>query len=194
MIELRINGETQRVDPGTMEELQHQIARHIPSEHGVCRLLVNGSETSDTRLGQLDLIGVRDVSVESAPLSSIAHDAVSGTVEWIGRICGVLDSIADDYRLGREAEGSNRLASAVDALQVLVNLLQGIRTHAPMQPTDRERMSEEWEQAERELNRVVEGLHVDLQSHDCVALADRTGYALPRCLERFRRLLGEVST
>jgi hypothetical protein len=192
MIELEVNGKPRTIHPTTMQELEAELERPVPQDHGVCRLLVNGREIERRQLAEYDLASVRQVRIESAPLASIAQNAADETGEWIGRICGVLDSVAEDYRFGREADANGRLASVIDALQVLVHLLGGIHAHAPIAPAQRGAFSEAWLGAELELRSAVDDIGRDLEAHDAVALADVTGYTLPRCLGRFRSLLEQV--
>jgi hypothetical protein len=192
MIELEVNGKPQTIDPSSMQELEEQIARPVPRDHGVCRLLVNGREIEQRQLAEYELASVRQVRIESAPLADIARGAVDETREWIGRICGVLDSVAEDYRFGREADANARLANVIDALQVLVHLLGGIHAHAPIAPSRRDAFDSEWVKAETELRRAIDDIARDLAAHDYVSLADIAGYALPRCLGQFGGLLERV--
>lgn len=192
MIELEVNGKPRTIHPTSMQELEAEIERPVPQDHGVCRLLVNGREIERRQLAEFDLASVRQVHIESAPLASIAQGAVEETAEWIGRICGVLDSVAEDYRFGREADANARLANVIDALQVLVHLLGGIHAHAPVPAPQRSAFSTSWQDAEQDLRLAIDGIGRDLEAHDTVALADLTGYTLPRCLERFRTLLEQV--
>ncbi len=192
MIELDINGKPRTIHPTSMQELEAEIERPVPRDHGVCRLLVNGREIEPRQLAEYDLASVRQVRIESAPLASIARDAVGETREWIGRICGVLDSVAEDYRFGRDADANGRLANVIDALQVLVHLLGGIHAHAPIAAAERASFSKAWQEAEIELRAAIDGIGRDLEAHDTVALADLTGYTLPRCLGGFRTLLEQV--
>jgi hypothetical protein len=193
MIELEINGKPRTIHPTSMQELEAEIERPVPRDHGVCRLLVNDREIERRQLAEYDLASVRKVRIESAPLASIARNAVGETGEWIGRICGVLDSVAEDYRFGREAEANGRLANVIDALQVLVHLLGGIHAHAPIAADRRESFGKAWQEAELELRGAIDDIGRDLEAHDTVALADLTGYTLPRCLGRFGTLLEQVS-
>lgn len=192
MIELEVNGKPRTIHPTSMQELEAEIERPVPQDHGVCRLLVNGREIERRQLAEYDLASVRKVRIESAPLASIATNAVGETIEWIGRICGVLDSVAEDYRFGREADANGRLANVIDALHVLVHLLGGIHAYAPIAADQRGSFSKAWQDAEVELRATIDGIGRDLEAHDSVALADLTGYTLPRCLGRFRSLLEQV--
>ena len=192
MIELEINGKPRTIHPTSMQELEAEIERPVPQDHGVCRLLVNGREIERRQLAEYDLASVRQVRIESAPLASIAQSAIEETAEWIGRICGVLDSVAEDYRLGREADANGRLANVIDALHVLVHLLGGIHAHAPIAAAQRHSFSKTWQDAEVALRAAIDGIGRDLEAHDTVALADLTGYTLPRCLGSFRDLLEQV--
>jgi hypothetical protein len=192
MIELEINGKPRTIHPTSMQELESEIERPVPQDHAVCRLLVNGREIERRQLAEYDLANVRQVRIESAPLASIALGAVEETSEWIGRICGVLDSVAEDYRFGREADANGRLASVIDALQVLVHLLGGIHTHAPIAAPERDSFSTSWQDAEVELRSAIDDIGRLIEAHDGVGLADVTGYTLPRCLASFRTLLEQV--
>ena len=192
MIELEINGQPRTIHPTSMQELEAEIERPVPQDHGVCRLLVNGREIERRQLAEYDLASVRKVRIESAPLASIALGAVEETSDWIQRICGVLDSVAEDYRFGREADANGRLASVIDALQVLVHLLGGIHAHAPLAADQRDGFAKAWQGAEVELRSAIDDIGRNLEAHDSVGMADLTGYTLPRCLGRFRGLLEQV--
>ena len=192
MIELDINGKPRTIHPTSMQELEAEIERPVPRDHGVCRLLVNGREIEPRQLAEYDLASVRKVRVESAPLASIARDAVGETSDWIRRICGVLHSVAEDYRFGREVDANGRLASVIDALQVLVHLLGGIHAHAPIAAEQRASFGKSWQDAEAELRLAIDRIGRGLEAHDTVGLADLTGYALPRCLGSFGTLLEQV--
>jgi len=192
MIELDVNGKPHRIDPRSIEELARAITGPVPSGHGVCRVLVNGREMAESQPAQCDLATVRHVRVESAPFHEIASGAVAETSEWITRICGVLDSIANDYRFGNESQATGRLPNVADALQVLVHLLDGLRAHLPVASGRRTDFTDQWQAAQLELRDAIDDLARDLEAGDPVQLADRTGYTLPRKLSRFRELLAEI--
>ena len=192
MIQLEINGHPHTINPGTIEELESAITAPVPADHGVCRVVVDGHEMGESQLAQCDLAQVRHVRVESAPLREIAQNAVKETSDWIARICGVLESIANDYRLGRESDASGRLVHVADALQVLVHLLHGLHVHLPVDAQTHPEFGAQFEEAQCDLRDAIDGLAQDLEHNDPVVLADRLGYGLPRCLSRFQDLLKEA--
>jgi hypothetical protein len=192
MIQIEINGERRGLAPTSMKELQDLLALAVPRGHGVCIFRVNGRDIADAELASFDLASVRGIEMRSEPLAEIARRSVRETREWIGRICGVLESISSDYRLGRETAGAGRLVQLVDALQVLVHLLEGIHAHMELGDEVRRRIAPQWAGAHSSLCEAIEGIASDLESGDAVQLADRTGYALPRCLGTFRELLGQL--
>lgn len=192
MIELAINGVQQTLDPPSSADLKDHLHRSVPHGHVICRLLVNGLEVDEARLDEFALDSIQTLEVQTAAPTELARSSLPETREWIQRICGVLDSISEDYRLGREGEGANRLVSVVDALQVLIGLLDGIHSSLPMDAAVRLRFEEPWQEAASDLEAAVRGLMEDLEAGDPLRLADRTGYALPRSLGRFRDVLGEI--
>jgi len=192
MIQVEINGQRRGLTPSSMKELQDLLALAVPRGHGVCVFRVNGRDIADVELASFDLSSVRGIELRSEPLGEIARRSVRETREWIGRICTVLESISGDYRLGRETAGASRMVHLVDALQVLVHLLDGIHAHLELGDELRRRIAPLWSGAHASLCEAVEGIASDLESGDAVQLADRTGYALPRCLGTFRELLGQL--
>jgi len=192
MIQLEINGARQTVDPRSIEELSDHLRRAIQPGHVICVLVVNGLEVAESRLDEFDVGSIRTLEVRAAAPADLARQALGETREWIERICNVLDSIAQDYRLGREDNGTARLVPVVDSLHVLVGLLQGIHAALELDHASRARLEAPWKEAENELKRSVEGLMEDLEAGDPVRLADRTGYALPQSLGRFREVLGGI--
>ncbi len=193
MIQLDINGISETIAPSSIGELRSSLQRTLQPGHVITVLRVNGLEVAEERLDEFDPTAIRTLEVQTALPADLARESLAETREWIERICGVLDSIAQDYRLGRENEGASRLVSVVDALQVLVGLLQGIHVSLDLDPGTRGRIAVPWQDAESELKLSVEGLMQDLEEGDPERLADRTGYALPHSLGRFRDVLAEIS-
>jgi hypothetical protein len=136
---------------------------------------------------------IRRVQVVTESLVELAHQAIDGTRDWIGRICQVLDSVAGDYRMGREVDAAGRLVDVIDALQVLVGLLRGIHANLPLEGSKGARLDDSWTRAEIALRDSIEDLASDIEIGDPIRLADKTGYVIPRCLGSFRDLLKQVS-
>ncbi len=189
MIELEVNGRPQQIEATSVDELERAIGRPVPPDHGVCRIVIDGREMSPSDLRPSEIAQVRHVRVESAPLRDIASNAVDETIDWIGRICGVLESIANDYRLGRESDATGRLPAVADALQVLVHLLHHMHNHLPVDSASLPNFKSDWEAAQIELRTHIDGLAEDLNVGDPISLSDRVGYAIPRSITRFRELL-----
>ncbi len=192
MIELEVNGNRQAVQPTSGGDLYQMLERELPSGHVIRRIDVDGAAIDAAKLDQIAVEHMRSVVVESCTAAQIAQDSVAETSEWIGRICGVLDQIASEFRLGNASNATERLVEVVDALQVLVGLLSGINEFLEVDPQRHAAFKQEWGDAEAELCGSIEGLFAELQSGDPVALADRTGHSLPRALDRFRKLLEQV--
>lgn len=192
MIQFEINGARETVAPHSIADLQKHLRGNIPAGHVICVLSVNGLESTEDRLVDFDVASIRSIKVRTASPAELARDALGETRAWIDRICGVLESIAQDYRLGRESDGTDRLVSVLDALQVLVGLLGGIHDSLELDQATRARLEAPWREAEGELKLSVEGLMEDLTQGDPLRLADRTSYTLPRSLGRFREVLGEI--
>ncbi len=191
-IRLAVNGAPREIAAATSDQLRSEIERQLPAGHVICTLQVNGHCVPLERLEEFAPQAVRELSIESALPAELARGAVPETQEWIGRICGALDQVSREYRLGRDKEGASQLIEVIDALQVLVHLIDGIGRHLDVTPDVRERIGTRWAAAQAELSRTVSDLATDLSSGDPVRLADQTGYLLPRCLNGFQKLLGEV--
>lgn len=193
MIELEINGSRQRVDPPSARALRDLVHRSLAPGHLIKTLNVNGRAIDEEQLEEFDVGSLRSVSVDSATPEAIARESLAETIDWIGRIGTVLESISKDFRVGKEQHGRSRLTDVIDALQVLVSLLQGIQRFLRLDPDQKVDFEQRWSAAEMELLAGVKGLLSDLESGDPVHLADRTGYSLPRALERFEELLRWVN-
>jgi len=191
VIQIAGNGEQRRIDPRSTEQLRDAVLGEVPAGHGVARLRVNGQEFVADRWAELDLGQVREVELRSVPLRELAHGAIAETQDWISRICGVLESIAGDYRRGQEGDANGRLAAVSDALYVLTHLLCGIRAQGV--DASRGDLSARWVAAEEELSAALDAMASDLTWRDPVALSDHTGYALPRTLQTFQDLLKELA-
>jgi hypothetical protein len=105
----------------------------------------------------------------------------------------VLESIARDYRTGRETEAARNLVEVLDAMQVVTVLLGGIHRFLDVSPAHRAGFERAWREAEDELKRATVELQADLESGDPVRLADRTGWTLPSALRRFAVLLEQLA-
>ncbi|MCP4003087.1 MAG: hypothetical protein GY725_02710 [bacterium] len=189
MIELEVNGHRQNVEPSTTQELRSLVEKQLPSGHVIRRIDVNGGQFDEAKLEEVDLTRLNTVTVQSSSTSAVAYESLAETSEWIGRICGVLAEIAEDYRLGRTAQGTGRLVDVVDALQVLVPLLSGINKFIEIPEAERSEFECVWSEAEKGLCSSIEGLFEELKDADPVLLADRTGYTLPAALKHFQEVL-----
>ena len=189
MIEMEINDSRSQLAAQSMGDVRDAIQRSLPEGHLVSALAVNGEPTDPEELERFDLRQLRSVSVHSATPQQIARASLPETTEWIGRICGVLDGIGGEYRVGRATDATGRLVDVVDALQVLAALLASIRDHIDI-PTDaRAEFEASWSESGEQLRDCVESLCAALAQNDPVELADLTGGALPQVLGRFTSLL-----
>jgi hypothetical protein len=193
MIDLEINERAQRVRPESGKALRELVEGALPPGHVIGELCVDGRNVDADQLGELDPQRLRSVRVRSVSPEQVARASLPGTAEWLGRVCGVLESIARDYRTGRENEAATRLVDVIDALQVLTVLLGGIRRFLDVAPEHRRGFEQAWRDAEDELQRATLELHADLQGGDPVSLADRTGWTLPAALRRFAVLLEQLA-
>lgn len=193
MIELIMNGTPHKIDPPTSSELGAEIRALLPEGQEICQVKVNGFEVPIAQLDEFEPAAIRGLEVSTATPAELARGAVGETREWIGRICSALDAIAQDYRDGREAQGASRLIETVDALNVLIHLLAGIRQHLVLEEEIRVRIDAAWQEAEGELLQAVNALVEGIESGDPLRLADQAGHVLPRCLSSFQALLDEVS-
>ncbi|MFQ5513537.1 MAG: hypothetical protein ACE5FG_03805 [Myxococcota bacterium] len=194
MIQLSMNGTESGVEPGSIEELRRIIEEATPPGEVRCVMRINGTEIGEERLDEFNLGAIRSLEVSTAVPAELARQCLSETRDWIERICGVLSSIADDYRVGREHQAASRLVSVVDALDVLVGLLGGIHSCIELEPPTRAALDRGWKLAEEELRASISGLVGDLEAGDPVRLADRAGHTLPRSLGVFRELLHQIRT
>lgn len=188
MIDVEINGTRETVSPDSVAELRRIVAGSLPSGEVICSLRVNGREHPESGLDEYDLRSIQNLEVKTETPERLARGALGETVDWISRIQSALDSIARDYRFGRDTRAADRLLEVLDVLQVLLGLLAGIRANLPPAA----RREEDWRDAEAKLLEAVKGFEADLKSRDGVRIADRIAYALPRALDRFRALLEDV--
>ncbi len=192
MIQLEVNGTQQVVQPVSIAELQGIVGKVTPPGD-VCSLVrVNGMEIDESRLEDFEIPSIRTLEIQTSHPTQLARESVSQTQEWIGRISKVLRSISDDYRLGRNQEGADKLVPTVDALQVLIGLLQGIYQCIDIDTIERSALEPLWEETKMDLLATIQGLIGDMESGDPIRLADSTGHALPRSLGRFTDLLGKL--
>jgi hypothetical protein len=193
MIDLEINDRAQRVRPESGKALRELVEGALPPGHVIGQLQVDGRSVDATELGELDPERLRSIRVRSASPEEMARASLPETAQWLGRVCGVLEAIAVDYRTGREREAAARLVDVIDALQVLTALLGGIRRFLAVAPEHRSGFEQAWRDAEDELQRATLALHDELQRGDPVRLADRTGWTLPAALRRFAVLLEQLA-
>jgi hypothetical protein len=194
MIELEINDDRRRVRPSSGKALRELVESSLPPGHMIAQLDVDGRSLEADDLARLDPEQLNRVRVRSASPGELARASLPESAEWISRMCGVLESIAHDYRTGRERDAAGRLVDVLDALQVLTALLGGIHRFLEIVPQHREGFDRAWRDAELELQRATQSLHDDLQSGDPVRLADRTGFTLPAALRRFAVLLEQLAS
>lgn len=192
MIELEINDRRRRVEPTSVKELRELIDADLPAGHLIEQLSVNGRALDVEELEMLELGGLASVAVRSSSPQQLARGSLDETIDWISRICGVLENVSSKYRTGNEREGTQVLVDVIDALQVLVGLLSGIRRWIDVPDAHRPRFEREWEDIEGDLHREIEALHAELQAGDPVPLADRTETGLPGVLRRFAVLLEQI--
>jgi hypothetical protein len=189
MIDLEINGNRQVVNPPSSKELHDLLRKLLAPGHLIRTLNVNGRTIDEEELDEFAVESMHSVSVGSATPQAIARESLTEAADWIARIGGVLESIAEDFRIGKQQQGQSRLSDVVEALQVLVNLLQGIRRFLEVEPIRKSDFEGRWSGAEAALLENVKGLFAELEDGDPVRLADRTGYSLPRALTQFRDVL-----
>ena len=189
MIDLEINGKRQVVEPLSTKELHDLLHRSLAPGHQIRTMNVNGRAIDEEQLEDFAVGSLRNVSVRSATPQTIAGDSLAETADWIAGIVGVVKSISQDFRTGNEQNGRSRLGDAIEALQVLVNLLQGIHRFLDVYPERKREFESRWIEAEYALLESIRGLFSELESGDPIRLADRTGYSLPRALTQFREVL-----
>jgi hypothetical protein len=194
MIELEINQTRRQVRPDSGKALRELVLGALPAGHLIQHLDVDGRKLEEGDLAGLDPAQLRSVRVSSASPAELALASLPEATDWIGRLCGVLESIARDYRSGREREAAGRLVDVLDALEVLTALLGRVHRFLEVEPRHREGFERAWRDAESELHRATQSLHDDLKSGDPVRLADRTGYTLPAALRRFAVLLEQLAS
>ena len=192
MIKLEVNGVPHSIEPASIDELRNNLTSATPEGEVRCQLRVNGMEIAETRLDDFSIESILSIETTTARPSDLARQSVSDTADWIARICDVLSSVAEDYRLGRSHDAASRLVSVIDALQVLTGLLKGIHDFIPVDPTDRSEIEQSWKVAEEDLKRSISGLVEDIESGDPIRLADRTGHTLPRSLHSCREMLSRL--
>ena len=189
MIELEINGSRQLIDAPSTEELRELLKRSLEPGHLIQTLVVNGRAIDEEQLETFEVGTVRSVTVGSATPQTIARESLGEASDWITRIGGVLESVSEDFRVGKDQNGRARLTDVIEALQVLVSLLQGLRRFLEVEPDRKTEFESRWLAAETALLEGVKGLFEELQSDDPVRLADLTGYTVPRALGQFQELM-----
>ncbi len=192
MIELEINDSRRDVEPGSTRELRDLIVDDLPAGHLIHQLSVNGRALDPEELDALDLDGLSSVAVRSSSPQQLARGSLDETIDWVSRICTALEEVAARYRNGSEQEGTRSLIEVIDALQVLMGLLSGIRRWIDVPGAHRARFEVEWSDSEASLQRETEALLAELQDGDPVVLADRTGSGVPAALRRFAVLLEQI--
>ena len=137
---LEINGNRQLVDPPSTDELRELLQRSLGPGHLIQKLVVNGRAIDEDQLEAVDVESVRSVSVGSATPQTIARNSLGEASDWIARIGGVLESVSEDFRVGKDQNGRARLVDVIEALQVLVSLLQGLRRFLEVEPDQKSRV------------------------------------------------------
>jgi hypothetical protein len=193
VIELDVNGRSEPVPAASVEELERRIARSIGRGAVVWRVRVDGRELPEPRLSGLDLSRVRSVEVESAPLDSLARDAVADTIERIESACARLAPIAAGFREGNVGRAARLLLDEVDSLELLLVLLGGVHAFVPVDAARAGELRSEWRSAEAALRAALGGMLDGLAARDAAQLAERTEHSLPRALARFRALLERIT-
>jgi hypothetical protein len=194
MMEIEINGSRRTLDPTSIDELRGYLSGALPTDEVICVLRVNGENVAEEDLRSYDVASIRNVEVQSARPETLARDAIPETIDWILRLCGMLRSLGEDYRCGRERQAAERLVSVADALQVLVGLLSGIREFAALNAATQGLVDGPWDTAERDLQLALDAFVSEFENGDSVRLADLLSHELPRILESFNFVLEKMST
>jgi hypothetical protein len=194
MMEIEINGSRRTLDPASIDELRGHMSGALPADEVICVLRLNGQDVSEEDLPTYDVASIRSLEIQTARPEALARDAIPETIDWIRRLCGMLRSLGDDYRSGRERDAVERLIPLADALQVMVGLLSGIREFAGLNPSTQAVVDGPWEAAEHELHLALDAVLSEFEKGDSVRLADLLSHELPRILERFNILLEKMAT
>ena len=127
MMEIEINGTRRTLDPASIDEFRGYLSGALPADEVICVLRVNGQNVAEEDLRTYDVASIRNVEVQSARPETLAKNAIPETIDWILRLCGMLRSLGEDYRCGRERQAAERLLQEHDpALEraVVVRALQ----------------------------------------------------------------------
>ncbi len=194
MMEIEINGSRRTLDPTSIDELRGYMSGALPTEEVICVLRVNGQNVAEEHLGTYDVTSIRNLEIRTTRPEALARSAIPETIDWIHRLSKMLRSLGEDYRYGREREAADRLVPLVDALQVLVGLLSGIREFAGLNPATQALVDGPWDAAESELRLALNVFVSEFENGDSVRLSDLLSHELPRILESFNFLLEKMGT
>ncbi len=189
MIQVDVNGARRELEPGSIDELRGYLNGAVPTDEVICVLRVNGEEISEEALLGVPVPTIRTLEIKSARPQSLAQGAIPEAVEWMQRLSEVLRSVAEDYRIGEERRGAERLVPVSDALQVLVGLLSGIREFG-LDPEAETALAAPWEDAVSNLRKTLAAFLTEFEGGDSIRMADLLGHDLPEVLDRFIHMLG----
>ncbi len=189
MIQVEVNGARRELEPGSIDELRGYLNGAVPTDEVICVLRVNGEEISEEDLLGVSVPTIRTLEIKSARPQSLAQSAIPEAVEWMQRLSEVLRSVAEDYRIGEERRGAERLIPVSDALQVLVGLLSGIREFG-LDPEAETALAAPWEDAVSNLRNTLDAFLTEFEGGDSIRMADLLGHDLPEVLGRFIHMLG----
>ncbi len=189
MIQVDVNGARRELEPGSIDELRGYLNGAVPTDEVICVLRVNGEEISEEALLGVPVPTIRTLEIKSARPQSLAQGAIPEAVEWMQRLSEVLRSVAEDYRIGEERRGAERLVPVSDALQVLVGLLSGIREFG-LEPEAETALAAPWEETVSNLRDTLAAFLTEFEGGDSIRMADLLGHDLPEVLDRFIHMLG----
>ncbi len=191
MIQVDVNGARRELEPGSIDELRGYLTGAVPADEVICVLRVNGEEINEEDLLGVSVPTIRTLEIKSASPQSLARGAIPEALEWMQRLSEVLRSVAEDYRVGEERRGAERLAPVSDALQVLVGLLSGIREFG-LDPAMENELAGPWEDAVLTLRDTLDSFLREFEGGDAIRMADLLGHDLPEVLDRFIHMLEPV--
>ncbi len=189
MIQVDVNGARRELEPGSIDELRGYLNGAVPTDEVICVLRVNGEEISEEDLLGVPVPTIRTLEIKSARPQSLAQSAIPEAMEWMQRLSEVLRSVAEDYRIGEERRGAERLVPVSDALQVLVGLLSGIREFG-LDPATETALAGPWDDAVSSLRTTLDAFLTEFEGGDSIRMADLLGHDLPEVLDRFIHMLG----
>ncbi len=192
MMQVEVNGALRELEPGSIDELRGYLSGAVPADEVICVLRVNGEEMSEEDLLGVSVPTIRTLEVKSTRPQSLAQSAIPEAVEWMQRLSGVVRSVAEDYRIGEERRGAQRLVPVSDALQVLVGLLSGIREFG-LDPATETALAGPWDDAVSSLRSTLDAFLTEFEGGDSIRMADLLGHDLPEVLDRFIHMLESVA-